>query len=245
LAYYLASDIHLRDDHPERAYRFCNWLGQLKPDDDLVIIGDLCDFWMAARYSERQLAEHTSLAALADFRRGGGSLSIMAGNHDAWICPFYERELGARILAEPYDMVVHGLRVRLVHGHRLGARRAWKAGLESRAFFRVFGRLPGTVARPLDRVLAWKNDRGRARDEQRHLGVYRSFAAECRGLADLVVIGHVHQPVDEPEWNPRMIVLGGWQHEYSYLLIDEQGAHFHVSPDSRYSIHGHEPGRGS
>ena len=27
----------------------------------------------------------------------GGTLAIMAGNHDAWLCPFYEDELGETI----------------------------------------------------------------------------------------------------------------------------------------------------
>ena len=66
MAHYFASDVHLRNDHPERDRRFRAWLGQLTPDDDLTIVGDLCDFWMAARYTERELARHPSLVALAE-----------------------------------------------------------------------------------------------------------------------------------------------------------------------------------
>jgi UDP-2,3-diacylglucosamine hydrolase len=243
VAHYFASDVHLREDHPERGSRFLTWLDRLTPDDHLTIVGDLCDFWMAARCSEPELACHPCLAALAEFRRRGGSLTIMPGNHDAWICPFYHRDLGARIVAEPFDLVVHGLRVRLVHGHRLGAGKPWKAGLEGRAFFRVFGLLPGPIARPLDHVLAWKNDRARAVDEERHLSVYRCYAARCRDMADLVVIGHVHQPVDEPARTPRLVVLGGWQHQQSYLMIDERGAGFHVARGSQEAVHCYEGAR--
>jgi UDP-2,3-diacylglucosamine hydrolase len=240
VAHYFASDIHLRDDHPERGARFRAWLGRLTPEDDLTIVGDLCDFWMAARDSERKLAHDASLAALAEFRRQGGSLTILAGNHDAWLCPLYARELGARIVAEPYDVTLYGLRIRLVHGHRLGARKRWKAAMESRAFFRAFGSLPGLIARPLDRFLAWKNVRGVVEDEARHIRVYRSYAATCRNAADLVVVGHVHSPVDEPEKVPRLIVLGGWQRHASYLVVDERGATFVRGPHSAVpcSVHG-------
>src|SRR5262249_51945280 len=200
--------------------------------DHLIIVGDLCDFWMAARRGEDPLAGCSSLRALAEFRRQGGSLAIMPGNHDTWLCPSYARELGAEILPEPYDLTVHGLRVRLVHGHLLGARRLWKAGMESRAFFQLFGLLPGPVARRLDRLLTWKNERGLLADEERHLRVYRAYAASCRDVADLVVIGHVHRPVDEPhERQPRLIVLGGWQSRASYLRIDPSGASVHVDPE--------------
>jgi UDP-2,3-diacylglucosamine hydrolase len=231
VAHYFASDVHLRDDHPERDDRFRSWVGGLEPTDSLVIVGDLCDFWMAAREPERRLAEYPSLKALGEFRRRGGSLAILAGNHDHWICPFYGRALGAEVVEEPYDRVIHGLRVRIVHGHRLGARRLWKAGMESYAFFRAFGRLPFPIARPLDRILIWKNERGLLADEERHLRVYRAYAASCRDVADLVVIGHVHRAVDETHDGPRLIVLGGWQFRSSFLKIDEAGASFHVVPD--------------
>ncbi|MGP0069224.1 MAG: UDP-2,3-diacylglucosamine diphosphatase [Isosphaeraceae bacterium] len=235
MAHYFASDVHLRGDHPERDRRFREWLGQLKPDDHLVIVGDLCDFWMGARCSGAELADYPSLADLAAFRRRGGSLAIMAGNHDEWLCPFYERVLGARIIAEPHDMTVQGLRVRLVHGHRLGARRLWKAAMESHAFFRAFGWIPGPIAGRLDQALARKNALRLLDDEERHLRVYRKYAESCRDLADLVVIGHVHRPVDESGTAPRMIVLGGWQHHSSYLTIDERGAIFHVLREGEHA----------
>ena len=79
VAHYFASDVHLRDDHPERDDRFRSWVGGLTAADSLVIVGDLCDFWMGARVPERRLASCPSLRALAEFRRRGGSLAIMAG----------------------------------------------------------------------------------------------------------------------------------------------------------------------
>jgi len=231
VAHYFVSDIHLRFDRPDRDRRFSAWLIRLTRDDSLVIAGDLCDFWMGARRAEIDLLRSQSLQALAEFRRQGGSLAVMPGNHDAWLCPFYESALGARIIAEPHDLTIHGLRLRLVHGHLLGARRIWKSWMESRPFFEGFGRVPLPIAHVLDQALTWRNQRGLAADEERHLRVFRAYAAQCRGMADLVVIGHVHRPVDEAETSPRLIVLGGWQGRSSYLRIDEKGAEFHVEPD--------------
>src|SRR5262249_12684082 len=138
-----------------------------------------------------------SLGALAEFRRQGGSLAILPGNHDAWLCSFYTRELGAGILTEPYDLTIHGLRVRLVHGHLLDARQFWKAWMESHAFFRLFGLLPGPIASGLDQLLTWKNQRGLLADEERHLRLFRTYAGACRDSVDLFVVGHVHRAVDE------------------------------------------------
>jgi UDP-2,3-diacylglucosamine hydrolase len=231
VAYYFASDVHLRFDCPDRDRRFRDWLVRLNRDDSLVLGGDLCDFWMGARRAENELMRSESLQALAGFRRTGGALSIMPGNHDAWLCPFYESELGAQIIPEPYDVTTYGLRVRLVHGHLLGARRIWKSWMESRWFFEGFGYVPLPFARILDQALSWKNERGLKSDEERHLHVYRAYAALCRGAADLVVVGHVHRAVDDAQTEPRLIVLGGWQRRASYLKIDAAGADFQVEDD--------------
>jgi len=227
---YFISDIHLRGDRPERARRLVRFLGRLDADDRLVIAGDLCDFWMGARQTEDELSRDEGLAALADFRASGGALSILPGNHDLWLCPFYEKRLGATILSEPASFVLHGLRLHLVHGHLLGARRKWKAFMESREFFEGFGRVPYPMARMLDAALERKNLRGLDEDERRHLTVYREYAAGLRDEADVVVIGHVHRAVDEPG-RPRLIVLGGWQARSSYLKIDATGASFHIEGD--------------
>jgi UDP-2,3-diacylglucosamine hydrolase len=218
-------------DHPERGRRFSRWVRRMEEGDSLLIVGDLCDFWMAARLGEAELMECAGLRALADLRARGGPLAIMPGNHDLWLCPFYERALGATILSEPFDMTVHGIRLHLVHGHLLGARRRWKAWMESREFFKAFGLLPSPVAGLLDQLLERRNQSILEAEERRHLAVFRDYAARRRGLADLVVIGHVHRAVDDCGSNPRMIVLGGWQDRSSYLKIDPAGASFHVVSD--------------
>jgi UDP-2,3-diacylglucosamine hydrolase len=231
VAHYFASDVHLRFDHPDRDRRFAAFLSRLLRDDALWIVGDLCDFAMGARHSAAELLRCESLRALAQFRRSGGALAIMAGNHDNWLGPFYANHLGATIIAEPYDLEAFGLRIRVVHGHRLGARRAWKAWMESRPFFDAFSRLPAPIADQLDRALTWRNERELDADEERHLRVFRDYAASCRGSADFVVIGHVHRPVDESNAIPRLVVLGGWQRRSSFLTVDASGAKFHIEDD--------------
>jgi UDP-2,3-diacylglucosamine hydrolase len=237
VAHYFASDVHLRFDRPDRDVRFSNWLSRLTSDDSLLIAGDLCDFWMASRTRPRDLLQSNSLRRLAAFQRGGGELSIMPGNHDAWLCPFYQNDLGACIVPDPYEITVHGLRIHVVHGHLLGSRPAWKSLLEGSRFYAVFGRIPHPFARVLDHALIWKDDRTRAPDEERHLRFFRLYASRFKGLADLVVIGHVHRVVDEPEPGPRMVVLGGWQARSSFLKVDLEGARLHVEYDHN------QPGR--
>lgn len=228
---FIASDVHLRSDRPDRARRFHHWVSRLPGEARLILLGDLCDFWMGSRQTERQMLESEGLRALTDYRARGGDLSILPGNHDLWLCDFYERELGATILPDPTDLTIHGLRLHLVHGHLLGARKKWKAWMEGREFFKLFGHLPTPLAGVLDQSLERKNHRDLLSDEGRHMAVYRAYADSRRGEADLVVTGHVHRPLDDPAGDPRMIVVGGWQTRSSYLRIDPSGATFQVVDD--------------
>jgi UDP-2,3-diacylglucosamine hydrolase len=103
--------------------------------------------------------------------------------------------------------------------------------MESRAFLRTFRAFPGPLAFVLDRLLQWKNRGSRPRDERRYYAIFREYAARCRGVADLVVVGHVHTPLDDAASTPRLIVLGGWQVQSSYLKIDDSGASLIVETD--------------
>ncbi len=164
------------------------------------------------------------LRALARFRERGGDLTILPGNHDTWLGPFYEQSLGARFVQEPIDEVTEGVRVHLVHGHLLGARSSWKAVLESRTFLQAFGTLPRPIARRLASRLDASNEVRIAETHRRHLIVYREYARELAdaGRADLILFGHVHEIFDEPAGNARLIVIGHWtEGGASFVRIDD------------------------
>ena len=222
---YFASDVHLRLDRPDRGHRFSRFVDALRPEDPLTIVGDLCDFWFAARQRRADPLACSGLRALANYRDRGGDLTILLGNHDAWLGPFYAATLGARLAPEPLDLVVSGLRLHLVHGHLLGARSAWKAAMESRAFLSAFSATPAPVARTLGHLLNRTNGDHRGEDERRHLRRFRAYAdrPSTAETPDLVILGHVHTPSDDPG-PPRMIVLGSWHDGGSYLTIDDGAA---------------------
>ncbi len=231
MAAYFASDVHLRLDCPMRGRRFARFVGALEPKvDTLTIVGDLCDFWFGARQRTADPMGCEGLRALAEFRGRGGMVTILLGNHDSSLGAFYSA-LGMDLREEPLELVVHNFRVRMVHGHRLRPGRGWKAWMESRSFLRLFQALPDSLAAVLDRVLQSSNERSRRRVEERYYNRFRKYAASCRGTADLVLIGHVHTPLDAAESNPRLIVPGGWHEQSSYVKIDDSGAVLFVETD--------------
>jgi UDP-2,3-diacylglucosamine hydrolase len=221
---YFTSDVHLRLDRPERGRRFASWVESLGEDDSLTIVGDLCDFWFAARQYQTGLKSCQGLRALANFRARGGQLTIMPGNHDGWLGPFYENELGASFAPEPLEVEAYGLRLHLRHGHTLGGHPAWKRGMESRTFLTAFRNLPPKLATFFDHQLERRNEKNREVDALRQLAVYRRYVESCAGLADVVLLGHIHRSFEDAESSPRLIIPGGWLGQSSFVKVDSSGA---------------------
>jgi UDP-2,3-diacylglucosamine hydrolase len=221
---YFLSDVHLRLDRPERGRKLARLVDSLSGDDRITVVGDLCDFWFESRQDWDQADQCPGLSALRAFQQRGGSLRILLGNHDAWLGPFYESFFGLVIDPEPLEVESHGLRLRLEHGHRRKGKRAWKAWMEGRAFFRTFGRLPDWMARALEYRLDSAKKTGKAESDRRMIQSYRMFVNGLESAPDLAIFGHVHQVVDEDLDRSRMVVLGDWIAGASYLEVDDDEA---------------------
>jgi UDP-2,3-diacylglucosamine hydrolase len=224
---YFLSDVHLRLDQPDRGHRLARMVDRLGAGDTLTIVGDLCDFWYAARQVDSDPMACAGLRSLAAFRDRGGAITVLAGNHDAWLGPFYERTLGARFLPDSLETRVQGLRALIAHGHRLGAHTPWKSVLKSRAFLAAFRRVPSPLANALGAQLRRTNSRNQEAFDRRGLAVYRKYAERLPDDYDLVILGHVHSPLDTAPRRPRLVVLGGWYAHSCYLVV-EGGIASHV-----------------
>ncbi len=227
MADFFLSDVHLRLDRPERAGRLARLVNRLDPADRIFIVGDLCDFVFASRQRRFDPLNCSGLKALVDFRVRGGEITLLAGNHDGWLGPFYRSLFEPEWVDDSLRLQSHGMRLHLAHGHRLGARSLWKATMESRAFLAGFAAIPGPLANSLEARLERSNDAHREAVDRRHIAVYRRTADAMGGDVDLVLLGHIHRATDDPG-PPRMVVLGGWHRGSSYLRIDGGGAEFVV-----------------
>jgi UDP-2,3-diacylglucosamine hydrolase len=229
--YYFCSDVHLRSDRPERDELFARFVERLESSDVLIIGGDLCDFWLASRAlpdiaTTNGANAYHGLRALRAFSARGGDLVVLLGNHDLWLRSFYQEQLSARVPDEPFEITVCGLRVHLVHGHRVRTGPRWKQALESRAFSVAFSILPAFLARRLDQLLNSVNVAGRLRNHRAAKAQYRQYVQQRAGAAQIFLFGHVHERVDEKVGSARLVVLGDWKRQASYLVIDESGASF-------------------
>jgi len=232
MADYFLSDIHLCLDWPDRDRRLVRFLDTLQLGDRLFIVGDLCDFWFSTQQSRRPDAVTPGLARLRGFVDSGGSLTLLLGNHDAWLGKFYERCLGVSIAAEPLEVDSFGLRLRLEHGHQNTAKPLWKAWLEGRSFFQIYSHLPQFAARFAQKTLDNVNARSRRQSDLAMIEAYKSFSARLLPAPDLAIFGHVHEVHVDSSKSTRVVVLGDWFEQMNYLKIDASGAKHFSIPDT-------------
>ena len=219
---FFLSDVHLRLDRPERGRRLARFVAGLGPGDQLVVVGDLCDFWHASRELGRGACE--GLAGLAAFRARGGSLTLLPGNHDTHLGPYYQNVIGLGYVSDSLDVDHAGVRFHATHGHLVGAQTPWKAWMKGPAFLRAFRAVPGPVARGLNTLLDSANSVGRESTDLKHIGVYRHHADTLRGRIDVCVYGHIHRVHHDTQGSPEVVVIGGWHHRSSFLRVDDDGS---------------------
>lgn len=243
MALYFTSDQHICLTHPRRGQRFARFLGLLDPKiDRLVIAGDLCDFWFASRETKSpKAASEPGLLALRRFIEAGGQVTILPGNHDAHLEPFYREKLGLSFAGD-LDLEIPAAgsagkiaRIRVVHGHLLGGRSKWKGLMEGQAFLAGFRALPALAANRLAGLLQKYNSRNRHEDNLRHFRVYSKHVRYDRPANgshyDIFILGHVHQTICtaialDPAASEaigqatQMVVLGHWFNQASWFRID-------------------------
>jgi UDP-2,3-diacylglucosamine hydrolase len=229
----VVADAHLGGVPPAVDAAFHAFLDDVpRPDDHLVINGDLFEFWFEYRSVIPRRAFPT-LARLAEVRRRGVKLTVTGGNHDRWGRGFWQRELGASFHPREVVLELAGWRSLVVHGDGLAEQHAASGVLHA------ITRHPLTVG-----LFRWVHpDLGHGLVE-RFSGILgrrtrdptvmaRAAAAQeewarrqlgSRQDLDLVVLGHTHRPslvaVDVRRWylNP-----GAWMDGFRYAVISQRG----------------------
>lgn len=235
----IVSDAHLGAAPAAREAAFHDFL-RFAGDatDDLVINGDLFDFWF--EYRTVILRRYFPvLRLLADMVDGGTRIRLVGGNHDSWGGSFLREEIGIELIDGPVVTDIGGRRTFLAHGDGLGA-----GDLGYRALKRVLRSAPAQFAfrhvHP-DWSAAWI--RGVSRTESRHgmpeSGRTRSLHLEAfareKLVGDpslqLVALGHCHIPeLLEVEPDRHYLNSGDWVHHCSWASVEPDRVELHEWP---------------
>jgi UDP-2,3-diacylglucosamine hydrolase len=204
-----------------RRERFIEFLKAAQAADDLVLLGDIFDFWFDFPHFKLRGYEDI-LQALDRLIDSGTTLHFVGGNHDVWAARYFHERYGTSKDGESSTLELDGQRVRLLHGDGLLVR-DWIYGSFRKLVRNPFGIFLAKSLHPelLYHFCCWLSGTSRkaSRDESAII-VQRAeqYLAQPGHDWDLLLIGHVHHAFVIENEGRRMAALGSWFEEESYGL---------------------------
>jgi len=108
------SDLHLTTERPRTLERFLRFMREdASPHPELIILGDLFEFWIG---DDAAAAAAPVITALAAATRGGQRIFVMHGNRDLLLGSGFAHATGCTLLADPVTTDVAGTPTLLSHG---------------------------------------------------------------------------------------------------------------------------------
>ncbi len=231
---FLLADAHLgaqggpsaQDEH-SRLFSFFDYL-RMQPDAQLIICGDLFDFWFEYRHVVP--AQHYRvLAQLANLVASGIEVDYIAGNHDFWLGSFLARDVGITIHRDDMELTQAGKRIYLRHGDGLMKKdrlyRAMKAVLRNRLAVILYRLLHPDLGIPVALFFSHLS-RESARNKAHTDRDYRHYAYDRLDAGyDIVVLGHSHIAALERRENGVYLNPGYWRCHFTFARIDDGTPH--------------------
>lgn len=235
---YCIADAHLGANEEEKEHekerRLISFLDKvLKEGADLIIAGDLFDFYfeytsvIPRRYFE-------VLAKLRELIKSGITIWFVAGNHDYWVGPFFNRDIGVKVFKKSMKMKFGRKRIFIAHGDGLGR---FDLGhfllqhlLRQPLNISLFSMLHPNFAYALARWVS-KMSRQKSSNKKFKLNSAHPLKRFARNMWDVgynaVIIGHIHHPHIEHSNGRVFAIIGDWIDNFSYIRISDNGISLH------------------
>ena len=226
-------DAHFAFGDDERRERFIQFIKNNKASmTNLVIMGDLFDFWFGFSDLSSLMQEYGSLIHLfQDVRNHGVKVMYLEGNHDFQIGSYIRDELGVEVHPCSAEIELNGSRVYLAHGDRATPGLTNKISsflLKNGLTYKVISWLgPKFVINMAKKMSANSRRRGRQHASEVALSV-RNFAVKkiAEGY-DTVIMAHTHIPeamtVERGEAIGSYYNVGNWTKDFSYVRYNPTG----------------------
>ena len=113
---FFISDLHLTPKRPKTNELFFEFISTIRPTAKaLYILGDLFEFWVGDD-AVQAVGQTEVFSALRHLTEGGVPVFFMHGNRDFLVGDEFAAKTGCRILPDPSQIRLDGLKVLLTHG---------------------------------------------------------------------------------------------------------------------------------
>lgn len=213
---------------------FINWLDSIKKTADIVfLLGDLFDFWFEYKRAVPKGFVRV-LGKLAELSDQGIKIHFFVGNHDLWMCDYFEKELNITVYHKPAEFSFNKKSFLIGHGdglgpHDKGYKRMKKVFTNpiSKWFYRW---LHPDIGIKLAQYLSLKNKLISGEEDVKFLGEEKEWLVQyCKQILqqkhyDFFIFGHRHLPLEiKLRNNSTYINTGDWITHFSYAEFDGKG----------------------
>ena len=222
------SDLHLGPATAERSAIFLEFLERaLKKGDEVWILGDLFDLWFGWRDLTFPF-QVPILQRMVELKKAGLRIQYIEGNRDFGIAQL-EGVIFEHVFSRSISLHRNSHLLHFEHGDLVNrkdkAYRLWRTISKNPLSYFIIASLPSAVllrsALKLEQKLKKTNMSFRTNYPEEES--QRFSREEFRKGADLVIIGHFHQPkliASEFEGKTRFFCsLPGWEEGFQYLII--------------------------
>lgn len=192
------SDLHLTAERPRTLERFLRFMQQDAPlHPELVILGDLFEFWIG---DDAAAAAAPVIASLAAASRSGQRVLVMHGNRDLLLGSDFARLTGCTLLADPVSTEVAGTPTLLSHGDawctRDVAYQQFRTMVHAPQFQREFLAKPVPERIAVARSARMQSETEKATKAMDIMDVTPAAVAAALAQAGVrrVIHGHTHRP---------------------------------------------------
>lgn len=227
------ADFHLGipnvQDTIQREKKFINFLNCQSGIEEVVILGDLFDFWFEYRYVIPK-GFFRILSKLAELKESGIKVSVFSGNHDLWLKDYFPEYLNIPIYHEPLIKEWYGKKFFLAHGDGLGPKdygyKIMKKCFKNPFLQFCFRWLHPDIGIPIAHFFSKKSRNTHQISDSIYHGnqewIYQYFLRKSKQLSEIeyFIFGHRHLPIIRTNDNHQtMIVIGDWIHHFAYIQI--------------------------
>lgn len=240
---YCIADAHLGignvEEEKKKKRNLIAFLDKVKKEKaDLIIAGDLFDFYFEYQ-SVIPRKYFDILAKLKEIIQAGVNVWFVTGNHDFWVGPFLEEDIGMRVYRKILKFKFFNRKIFLAHGDGLGK---FDLGhLLLQLFLRqplnifLFSLLHPNLAYALGR---WVSKLSRQKSSNRNFTLkghpLKRFARNMweKGF-DAVILGHIHYPYLEQKNGKVFAIIGDWIENFSYIRLSKNGISLHYFEEDK------------
>ncbi len=224
------SDAHLGAQNPEseqiKKEMLTSFLDHVMHEDgELIINGDLFDFWFEYRYAVPRL-HFQVLARLSNLVSTRKKIHYIAGNHDFWLDSFLQDQVGLTLHRDDFKLDFDGKKYYICHGDGLLKKdyfyRGLKKILRNPVNIFLYRLIHPDFGIPLALHFSHQSRTASKKQTSYSDTDYREFAfSKIEQGYDFVLLGHTHWPAKEKYLNGWYLNSGHWMAPFTFILIDD------------------------